>query len=102
MNPTTQSIADLDLDLGLDPDDAAAAGRQPDRAVDGARVVIVDENQLRASTLAAALKGGSQVLVTVTSPDARPLEQDRTPADLHAFALQGQEYLLYRIASHQA
>src|SRR5688572_19697959 len=86
MNLTTQSIADFDVDL---QPERADAGRQPDRAVDGARVVILDENQLRASTLAAALKGGSQVLVTVTTPDARPLEQDRTPADLVLLALGG-------------
>jgi len=89
MNPTTQSIADFDFDLGPAGDDAAAAARKPDRAVDGARVIIVDDNQLRASTLAAALKGGSQVLVTVTTPDARPVEQERTPADLVLLALGG-------------
>ena len=86
MNPTTQSIADFDLDL---QPERADTGRQPDRAVDGARVVIVDDTQLRASTRAAALKGGSQVLVTVTTPDARPLEQERTPADLVLLALGG-------------
>jgi DNA-binding NarL/FixJ family response regulator len=86
MNPTTQSIADFDLDLQAA---RADAGRQPDRAVDCARVVIVDENQLRASTLAAALKGGSQALVTVMTSDARPLEQERTPTDLVLLALGG-------------
>ena len=89
MNPTTQSIADFDFDLGPAGDAGPGAGRQPDRAVDAARVVIVDDNQLRASTLAAALKGGSQVLVTVTTPDARPLEQERTQADLVLLALGG-------------
>jgi DNA-binding NarL/FixJ family response regulator len=88
MNPTTQSIADLDLDLDLDRD-LGDDVRQPDRVADTARVVIVDENQLRASTLAAALKGGSQALVTVTAPDARALEQERTPADLVLLALGG-------------
>ena len=88
MNSTTQSIAGLGLDL--DPHGTVGdAGRQPDRVVEGARVVIIDDNQLRASTLAAALKGGSQVLVTVTAPDGRPLEQERVPADLLLLALGG-------------
>jgi DNA-binding NarL/FixJ family response regulator len=85
MNPTTQSVLDLDHVRGSDDD---TDGR-PDRLPDGARVVIVDDNQLRASVLAAALKGGAQALMTVTAPDARALDVDPAPADLVLLALGG-------------
>jgi DNA-binding NarL/FixJ family response regulator len=54
-----------------------------------ARVVVVDDNQLRASALAAAIRPGADVTVAVTAPDGRPPEPDALPADLVLLALGG-------------
>ena len=59
------------------------------RQTETARVVVVDDNQLRASTLAAALKGASDTIVVVTGPDSRAMHHDLFPADLVLLALGG-------------
>ena len=52
---------------------------------------MVDDNQLRASTLAAALKGASDTIVVVTGPDSRAMHNDLFPADLVLLALGGRQ-----------
>jgi DNA-binding NarL/FixJ family response regulator len=79
MNPTPQSS------LG------EREAIEPRRQTETARVVVVDDNQLRASTLAAALKGASDTIVVVTSPDSRAMHQDLFPADLVLLALGGRQ-----------
>ena len=46
-----------------------------------ARVVIADENQLRASSIASVLKGNSDITVIVTAPDGRTVGHE-LPSDL--------------------
>lgn len=62
---------------------------EPRRQTETARVVLVDENQLRASALAAALKGASKTITVVTGPDGRTVHHDLFPADLVLLALGG-------------
>lgn len=64
---------------------------EPRRQTETARVVLVDDNQLRASTLAAALKGASDAVVVVTGPDTRAVHHDLFPADLVLLALGGRQ-----------
>jgi DNA-binding NarL/FixJ family response regulator len=66
-------------------------GEAPDRQVDAARAVIVDDNQRRAATLAAALKMGGQLVVTVVAPADPALRGELLPADLVLLALGGQD-----------
>jgi len=61
------------------------------RLPETARVVLVDDNQLRASALAAALKGGSDMIIMVTAPDDRSVRPDLFPADLVLLALGGRQ-----------
>ena len=61
------------------------------RQAETARVVLVDDNQLRASTLAAALKGASDAIVVVTGPDSRAVQHELFPADLVLLALGGRQ-----------
>ena len=79
MNPTPQSsLGDRE-------------GVESRRQTETARVVVVDDNQLRASTLAAALKGASDTIVVVTGPDSRAMHHDLFPADLVLLALGGRQ-----------
>jgi DNA-binding NarL/FixJ family response regulator len=79
MNPTPQSS------LG------EREGIEPRRQTETARVVVVDDNQLRASALAAALKGASDTIVVVSGPDSRAMQHDLFPADLVLLALGGRQ-----------
>lgn len=79
MNPTPQSS------LG------EGEAIEPRRQMETARVVVVDDNQLRASALAAALKGASDTIVIVTGPDNRAVRHDLFPADLVLLALGGRQ-----------
>jgi hypothetical protein len=56
-----------------------------------ARVVIVDDNQLRGSSIASSLKGGADISVTVCPPDNRGLLEDLLPADVVLLALGGRQ-----------
>jgi DNA-binding NarL/FixJ family response regulator len=56
-----------------------------------ARVVLVDDNQLRASGLASALKSASDRLVIVSASDDRDSRRQLFPADLVLLALGGRE-----------
>jgi DNA-binding NarL/FixJ family response regulator len=82
MNPTTQQA--FELHGGLDPD--LADGTEPH--TDAARAIIVDDNQRRAASLAASLKLGGQLGVTVVAPDD-PALRELLPADLVLLALGG-------------
>jgi len=66
-------------------------GEAPERQVDAARAVIVDDNQRRAATLAAALKLGGQLAVSVVAPTDPALRGELLPADLVLLALGGQD-----------
>ena len=79
MNPTPQSF--------LGEREAMESRRQTETA----RVVVVDDNQLRASTLAAALKGASDTMVVVTGPGSRAVHHELFPADLVLLALGGRQ-----------
>jgi DNA-binding NarL/FixJ family response regulator len=61
------------------------------RQAETARVVLVDDNQVRAATLAATLKGASDAIVVVTGPDSRAVHHDLFPADLVLLALGGRQ-----------
>jgi DNA-binding NarL/FixJ family response regulator len=78
MNPTPQTLGQRDE-------------LEPRRQAEAARVVLVDDNQLRASALAAALKGASDQVVVVTGPDSRTVRHDLFPADLVLLALGGRQ-----------
>ena len=56
-----------------------------------ARVVIVDDNQLRGSSIAASLKGGADIAVTVCPADNRALLEELLPADVVLLALGGRQ-----------
>lgn len=56
-----------------------------------ARVVLVDENQLRASTLSAALKAAADDVAVVSGPDGWALRDELFPADLVLLALGGRQ-----------
>src|SRR4029079_13416432 len=66
-------------------------GEAPERQVDAARAVIVDDNQRRAAALAAALKMGGQLAVSVVAPTDPALRGELLPADLVLLALGGQD-----------
>jgi DNA-binding NarL/FixJ family response regulator len=74
---TTQSAGQHELEPHLLPETA--------------RVVLVDDNQLRASVLATALQGASDLIIIVTAPDDRSLLGDLFPADLVLLALGGRQ-----------
>jgi DNA-binding NarL/FixJ family response regulator len=57
---------------------------------EAARVLIADDNQLRASSIAAVLKGSSDITVIVTAPDGRTIGHE-LPADLVLLALGGRQ-----------
>jgi len=61
------------------------------RQVEVARVVLVDENQLRASTLTAALKATAQDLAILSGPDGWALRDQLFTADLVLLALGGRQ-----------
>ncbi len=67
------------------PEDAAG------HHVGTARVVLVDEHQLRASTLAAALKAADQEIIVISGPDGLALRDELFPADLVLLALGGRQ-----------
>ncbi|HXU05129.1 MAG TPA: hypothetical protein VN903_29410 [Polyangia bacterium] len=69
----------------------SAPGEGPEQQLEIARAVIVDDNQRRASTLAAALKLGGQLAVTVVAPDDPTLRGDLLPSDLVLLALGGRD-----------
>jgi DNA-binding NarL/FixJ family response regulator len=85
MNPPIGQAFDLDggPDNELD-------GQQAQEA-DVARAVIVDDNQRRAAALAAALKLGDRLVVTVVAPGDPALHSEVLPADLVLLALGGRE-----------
>jgi DNA-binding NarL/FixJ family response regulator len=64
---------------------------EPDQLHEIARVLVVDDNQLRASAIASALKGGADITVIVTTPDNRDLPTELLPADLVLLALGGRQ-----------
>jgi DNA-binding NarL/FixJ family response regulator len=81
MNPTQQAF---ELD---GPDGDLAGDSQPH--TEAARAVIVDDNQRRAVALAASLKLGGQLAVSVVAPDDPALRTELLPADLVLLALGG-------------
>src|SRR5262245_4624492 len=83
MNPTTQQVFELHGDLEGD------VARDAEPHTDIARAIIVDDNQRRATSLAASLKLGGQLVVTVVAPDDPALHGDLLPADLVLLALGG-------------
>jgi len=85
MNPTTQQSLEVPGDRGSD------FGASPERQAEVARAVIVDDNQRRAATLAAALKLGGRLVVSVVAPDDPALRCELLPADLVLLALGGRE-----------
>ncbi len=68
-----------------------AAGRASELQGYAARVVVVDENQLRASSLAASLKVAAEDVVVVSGPDGWALRSELFPADLVLLALGGRQ-----------
>jgi DNA-binding NtrC family response regulator len=66
-------------------------GGTPEHRVETARAVIVDDNQRRAIALAAALKLGGQLTVTVAPPGDATLRAELLPADLVLLALGGRD-----------
>src|SRR6476620_461177 len=86
MQSTTQAFELRDGDIGGDP------GSVPDRQVETARAVIVDDNQRRSATLAGALKlAGGNLVVTVVAPNDPALRGELLPADLVLLALGGRD-----------
>src|SRR3954453_23685941 len=87
MHSTTQEAFEVrDGAIGGD------RGSIPDRQVETARAVIVDDNQRRSGALAAALKlGVGDVLITVVPPNDPALRSQLLPADLVLLALGGRE-----------
>lgn len=83
MNPTSHSLETMETG------NEAANDRLVDRQAEVARVVLVDENQLRASALAAALKSAADDVVVVSGPDGWALREELFPADLVLLALGG-------------
>jgi len=84
MNPTTQAFelrGDLDGDIADEP--------APHTEI--ARTLIVDDNERRALALAAALKLGGQLAVTVVAPADPRLRGELLPADLVLLALGGRD-----------
>ena len=74
-----------------EPANTTSAGRAPELQAYAARVVVVDENQLRASSLAAALKVAAEDVVVVSGPDGWALREELFPADLVLLALGGRQ-----------
>jgi DNA-binding NarL/FixJ family response regulator len=66
-------------------------GSAPEQQLETARAVIVDDNQRRALSLAAALKMGGQLMVSVVAPADPILRSDLLPSDLVLLALGGRE-----------
>jgi DNA-binding NtrC family response regulator len=85
MNSTTQQVLEVPGDRG------SVLAASPERQAEVARAVIVDDNQRRAATLAAALKLGGQLVVSVVAPDDPLLRSELLPADLVLLALGGRE-----------
>ena len=86
MNSTTRQAFELHGgDLVGNP------GESAEQQVEVARAVIVDDNQRRAATLAAALRLGGQLAVSVVAPDDPALRGELLPADLVLLALGGQD-----------
>jgi DNA-binding NarL/FixJ family response regulator len=77
MNTTTQTVSKRHV--------------EPGQLRETARVVVVDDNQIRASAIASALKGGSDIAVIVTAPDNQALQDELLPADLVLLALGGRQ-----------
>jgi hypothetical protein len=86
MNSTTQQAFELPGN-DVDRDIAGDSARQTETA----RAVVVDENARRAASLAAALRMGGQLAVTVVAPDDPTLRSELLPADLVLLALGGRE-----------
>jgi DNA-binding NarL/FixJ family response regulator len=70
------------------PGQPANSFLEPDPDRKAARVLIADENQLRASSIASVLKGSSDITVIVSAPDGHTLSTE-LPADLVLLALGG-------------
>jgi len=85
MSSTPQQI--FDLDVGSE---AAVVG-VPEPSPTVARAVIVDDNQRRATSLAAALKLSGDLTITVVPPGDPVLRGELLPADLVLLALGGRE-----------
>jgi DNA-binding NarL/FixJ family response regulator len=87
MQSTTRQAFELrDGVIGGDPAGA------PDRQVETARAVIVDDNQRRSGALAAALKlSGGGLEVCVVAPNDPALRAELLPADLVLLALGGRD-----------
>lgn len=85
MNPIIHSLD------AVETENQAANDGPVDRQAQVARVVLVDENHLRASTLAAALKAAAEDIVVVSGPDGWALRDELFPADLVLLALGGRQ-----------
>src|SRR5262245_17771625 len=85
MSSTTQQAFEISRDT-----DADIAG-DPARRTETARAVVVDENPRRAAALAAALRMGGQLAVSVVAPNDPTLRSELLPADLVLLALGGRE-----------
>jgi len=86
MNPTIQPAYERDGDPRTAPGVV-----EPERRAEITRAVIVDDNQRRALALAAALKLGDHLVVTVVAPGDPVLRNELLPADLVLLALGGRE-----------
>jgi hypothetical protein len=75
----------------LDGEQHGTATEAPDTSAGVARAVIVDDNQRRAISLAAALKLSGELTVTVVAPSDPTLRGELLPADLVLLALGGRE-----------
>lgn len=64
---------------------------QQDQLNEMARVLVVDDNQLRGSGIGAALKAGRDITVIVTPPENPVLASELLPADLVLLALGGRQ-----------
>ena len=73
----------------MQPISVRQTGVGTDVALGTARVVVVDDNQLRATALAAAIKASADAMITIMPPDAgRPVDE-LVGADLVLLALGG-------------
>jgi len=95
-SPSLETLTDRDDRVegahGRRPEPAGtAAGARASEHAYAARVVVVDENQLRASSLAAALKVAAEDVVVVSGPDGWALRSELFPADLVLLALGGRQ-----------
>jgi DNA-binding NarL/FixJ family response regulator len=73
----------------MQPSSVRQIGTGSDVVLGTARVVVVDDNQLRATSLAAAIKASADVLITIMPPDAGKPANELGAPDLVLLALGG-------------